>query len=109
MAFVLKTQWCSAVDSENCEFEPKQRAPLNEGVKYFGLGARCRARVQSRPFADVRATSGLPRETDIIRLAPLVRSVPEAEVGSRKQSSGHLLLLLMKLAMVSTASASIPK
>jgi hypothetical protein len=34
---------------------------------------------------------------------------PEAEVGSRKQSSGHLLLLLMKLAMVSTAAASIPK
>jgi hypothetical protein len=28
MAFMLKTQWCTAVDGENCEFEPKQRAPF---------------------------------------------------------------------------------
>jgi hypothetical protein len=34
---MLKTQWCTAVDGKNCEFEPKQRHPLNEGVKYLGL------------------------------------------------------------------------
>jgi len=28
MAFILKPEWCTAVDGENGEFEPKQRAPF---------------------------------------------------------------------------------
>src|SRR5258706_698929 len=53
--------------------------------------------------------SALPLRADIAEYGRHVRFVPEAEVGSDKQSSGHLLLLLIKLAIVSTASASIPK
>jgi hypothetical protein len=55
------------------------------------------------------AMSEMPSEADIPDRPSDGRFVPEAEVDSDDQSSGHLLLLLMKLAIVSTASASIPK
>jgi hypothetical protein len=64
------------------------------------------------PRPSLLPDSGAHPQVNIAGCPPCTRCDrlgPQAEVDSYKQSSGHLLLLLMKLAMVSTASASIPK
>src|ERR1700676_215347 len=57
MAFILKPEWCTAVDGENGEFEPKQRVhPSNEGCN------NCFGRARDVGFGSFSTELGRPRD-----------------------------------------------